>query len=479
MLFQYGKQQNGLFFSDTKPENTPIADNRTLWLRRRITNRRILEVRSFWPKRILALELSGESKDYLVLDCSAGPDLREELDPLFEQEVQWPAEDADFTHESVWRAFPQISPALRRQLKGTPPEQRENMTQALKKGRCGPFYVYLDQHNGQENDNCECYVWPLSHEHAAGRELKVVATATEAARMAGRPGFFASVSKARAAEEVKIRKQREKQLKRALSALGKEAGRLEQLVKRREHGVAIQSVLYTLDPAEKCSFVTGVDLNGDDLEIALDPKLSILENMQRCFKLAAKGERGREQIERRRRELQEELRRIQSGLLDADTKNAAIAKQKAEQKKQRPGKKAKSSKDELKNVQRFRSSDGFLLLRGKNSAANHKLLSQAARPFDIWFHAQDGPGAHVILKRDSPDQAPPRDTMLEAAVLAGLKSWQSKSDRAKVICALVKDVRKAKGMALGQVRVTEILESLFVELDPSLEEDLKIESKTD
>ncbi len=125
-------------------------------------------------------------------------------------------------------------------------------------------------------------------------------------------------------------------------------------------------------------------------------------------------------------------------------------------------------------VTAFRTSDGFAAYRGKNAKANHELLSRAASPHDLWFHAAGGPGAHVILKLDYPDQEPPERSLEQAAALAGLRSHYAGSDRAEVLCARVRDVRKVKGAALGSVRVDQVRQTLAVDLDPGLETRLAV-----
>ena len=120
----------------------------------------------------------------------------------------------------------------------------------------------------------------------------------------------------------------------------------------------------------------------------------------------------------------------------------------------------------------FRSSDGFTIIRGKNKKANHDILSKAASPFDYWLHVADGPSSHVILKRDHPGREVPEATLTEAAILCGLKSYRSEDDKADIMYALVKDVRKVKGFAHGQVAVDKRLGTLRVKLDASLEKTL-------
>ena len=124
-------------------------------------------------------------------------------------------------------------------------------------------------------------------------------------------------------------------------------------------------------------------------------------------------------------------------------------------------------------VSLFRSSDGFTMIRGKNKKANHDMLSKAASPFDYWFHVEDGPSSHIILKRDHPGQDVPESTLIEAAILCGLKSYRRDDGKADIMYALVKDVRKVKGFNLGQVAVDRKLGTLRVNLNPALENSLR------
>ena len=65
----------------------------------------------------------------------------------------------------------------------------------------------------------------------------------------------------------------------------------------------------------------------------------------------------------------------------------------------------------------FRSSDGFLILRGRDTRGNGLALKLAA-PHDYWIHTADGPSAHVIIRRDHAGQQVPERTLHEAGILA-------------------------------------------------------------
>ena len=79
------------------------------------------------------------------------------------------------------------------------------------------------------------------------------------------------------------------------------------------------------------------------------------------------------------------------------------------------------------------------------------------------------------MKRDFPDQEVDPPSLEQAACLAGVYSWQKQSDRAEIICALVRHVRKNKGAGLGQVVVDEIRASLLVPLHQEQVEQFRVD----
>lgn len=202
------------------------------------------------------------------------------------------------------------------------------------------------------------------------------------------------------------------------------------------------------------------------MTVPLNPFISPTENMERYFKLAAKAQRGFPHVERRRRELLAELARAEDGTLELHPASLPHGAPEPE------GPTALPKRFRGLAVRLFRTSDGFTVIRGKNKTANHHMLSQAASPFDYWFHVEDGPSSHIILKRDHPGQDVPETSLVQAAVLCGLKSYRKDDGKADVMYALIKDVRKVKGFNLGQVAVDRKLGTLRVDLDPSLEEKL-------
>ena len=92
------------------------------------------------------------------------------------------------------------------------------------------------------------------------------------------------------------------------------------------------------------------------------------------------------------------------------------------------------------------------ILVGKNSKANDELISKYASKNDLWFHAKDVSGSHVVIK--NPSSKPIPAPVIEQ--VASLAAWYSKAKSnklASVIYTLRKFVRKPKGSPPGQVIV--------------------------
>lgn len=110
-------------------------------------------------------------------------------------------------------------------------------------------------------------------------------------------------------------------------------------------------------------------------------------------------------------------------------------------------------KDELQTVpfKRFES-EGFDILIGKSSKANDEMLRRYAWKEDMWLHAKNVSGSHVLIKHRAGATFP--KTVLErAAELAAYYSKYRGESLCPVIYTPAKFVRKVKGAAPGAVMV--------------------------
>ncbi|MEO1652238.1 MAG: NFACT RNA binding domain-containing protein [Bacteroidota bacterium] len=95
---------------------------------------------------------------------------------------------------------------------------------------------------------------------------------------------------------------------------------------------------------------------------------------------------------------------------------------------------------------------GFAIWVGKNAKNNDLLTQQYAYKEDLWLHAKDVSGSHVIIKYQS-GKSFPQDVVEKAASLAAYYSKRSNDSLCPVIFTPKKFVRKTKDLAPGQVLV--------------------------
>lgn len=102
---------------------------------------------------------------------------------------------------------------------------------------------------------------------------------------------------------------------------------------------------------------------------------------------------------------------------------------------------------------RFVSSDGFEVLVGRNDRDNDVLTFRVARSLDVWMHAADYPGSHVLISNPSRNPIPQR-TITEAAELAAFYSQAKREGKAAVHYTQRKFVSKPPRSKPGLVRLS-------------------------
>ncbi len=281
-------------------------------------------------------------------------------------------------------------------------------------------------------------------------------------------------------------KQRSSDLLKVLTTLIERTGRrvetqkqeLRQSVDRdryRIFGDLLSSNLHLIQKGDRS--VTVQNYYEEDLpevEIPLDPLKTPSQNVQKYYLdyrkadtaekkltvLIQKGEeekqylesvydiltraRGEEEIEAIRRELEEE------GYLRRHTRKAV-----------------KLSK--LPPI-RYRSSDGFVILVGRNNTQNDQLTLKTARGSDLWLHTQKIPGSHTIVLTEGAEV--PDRTVEEAAILAATHSQARDSSRVPVDYTKVRNVKKPNGAKPGMV-IYETYQTAIVTPDEQLAERLR------
>jgi len=182
----------------------------------------------------------------------------------------------------------------------------------------------------------------------------------------------------------------------------------------------------------------------EEIHIALDFTLSIAQNMQRYFqlyrKLLKRATLAKDKLAMLERKESEILGKLES-LAEDGTKVAYYEQSENETFSPRrfpPG------------ITGYRTLQGNYILIGRNAKANHLLISKVASRKDLWFHARDIPGSHVVLKIVNTSQKLEEDVE-RAAKLAAFYSKGRAENSVPVIMTEVKYLRFAPGSDLGKV----------------------------
>ncbi len=102
------------------------------------------------------------------------------------------------------------------------------------------------------------------------------------------------------------------------------------------------------------------------------------------------------------------------------------------------------------SFRKFITPEGLALLIGRNNSQNEQLTFTQASDYDLWFHAQEIPGSHVLLRLSAGD-APSDETLQLAASFAAYYSRAQQSEQVPVVYTEPKNVYKPKGALPGMV----------------------------
>jgi len=213
---------------------------------------------------------------------------------------------------------------------------------------------------------------------------------------------------------------------------------------------------------------------GEEVTIRLDPTLNPQENAEALYQEAGRQERAQKGLPPLLRKAKARLEELRD--LRKDLEEGEISPEEAEA---RLPKESRQKGGPVKNgsvrlpFKRFRSSGGLEIRVGKGSTDNDALTFRHAGPEDIWLHARDSAGAHVILRWEGKDQPPAKD-LAEAAILAALHSRARNAGVTPVDWTRRKHVRKPRKAPPGTVIPRQVA-TVFVEPDPELPDRLSWE----
>ena len=203
---------------------------------------------------------------------------------------------------------------------------------------------------------------------------------------------------------------------------------------------------------------------GEKVRIPLDPNLTAQQNAQKYFDRYARMKRTHEALTRLTVQVKAEIDHLRSiqNALEFSTTDADLSQIRREMeesgylRRKYTGRKNEPKKGRARAPQsrplHYISSDGFDIYVGKNNTQNDEITFRIADGRDIWFHANDMPGSHVLLRTGGKtmDEIPDR-AFEEAAALAAYYSSGRSQGKVEIDYLERRNVKKPSGAAPGFV----------------------------
>lgn len=225
--------------------------------------------------------------------------------------------------------------------------------------------------------------------------------------------------------------------------------------------------IYKIEKGMKKISVENIYDNMKEIEISLDERKSPRENIEAYYKKYKKLKTADEIIKAELPKIEEEIKYIKQILETIEIITELNELSEIEEELISLGyiRKSKKNKQKLEKSKPyiFETDSGALIYVGKNNLQNENLTLKFANKNDIFFHAQDVPGSHVILRGANLTE----DDYKIAGFLAGYYSYFKNEGYANVDYTEKKHIRKAKGTGLGMVYYDNY-KTLFIDFKDKL-----------
>jgi predicted ribosome quality control (RQC) complex YloA/Tae2 family protein len=220
----------------------------------------------------------------------------------------------------------------------------------------------------------------------------------------------------------------------------------------RKSGELILAYQYTLAEGQ-AELRAQYDTDSPEFVIKLDPELPALENAQNYFARYNKAKRALDDVPTLIEDTEHELAYLAQ--LETDLELASNwpeideVQQALQVKGYWRGKMVKRMAGSGQSAPLRLVKDGFIVWVGRNSRQNEIVTFDKGRGLDLWLHARDVPGAHVVIRFDG-RKIP--DTLIDqAAAIAAYFSAKRGESKVIVDVTQCKYVHKIKGAAPGMV----------------------------
>jgi predicted ribosome quality control (RQC) complex YloA/Tae2 family protein len=243
-------------------------------------------------------------------------------------------------------------------------------------------------------------------------------------------------------------------LERQRAALASELEQARNLERLRWEGEMIFAYLHAIRPRQ--AELSVEDQHGQPQTIQLDPGRSAVENAQERFRAYDKAKAATAGVPERLRAVELRLAGLDQTLallelaegFEAIELIAAEAVDQGFLQERGPAHSRKRPRAQVMPL-RLDSSDGLTIYVGRSAGQNEMVTFKLGAPGDLWLHAREIPGAHVLVK--SMGREIPQRTIEEAAGLAAFFSRARDEGAVEIDFAPRSQVRRIRGGPPGLV----------------------------
>ncbi|MEX5284183.1 NFACT family protein [Selenomonas sputigena] len=195
---------------------------------------------------------------------------------------------------------------------------------------------------------------------------------------------------------------------------------------------------------------------GEKITLPLNQRLTLSQNMQAFYHKYDKLKRAQKLLDEQLSFCRESIRYLASIENSLESSSSLTEIEEIKEELIKSGflqeQLKKKRQDKPSSPFRFKTESGQEILVGKNNNQNDRLTFQTAAPDDLWLHAKDIPGSHVILRLAG--EEPTEESLFLAAQLAAHFSKAQDSSNIPVDYTYRRYVKKPSGSRPGFVIFT-------------------------
>lgn len=200
---------------------------------------------------------------------------------------------------------------------------------------------------------------------------------------------------------------------------------------------------------------------GQPIEILLNPELNAVQNAQAFYKRYQKLRRGYNHTVPLLNAVRDEMQYLEQVAISIQQSDhyigpddllalTEIRNELVQQQYLKRSDPKTQTRSEGTGFHRYRSPNGWEVWVGRNNRQNEQLTFRLASDYDLWFHTQEIPGSHVLLRLDA-GMKPDLQDLQYAANIAAYYSRARQSHQVPVVYTEPKHIYKPKGAKPGMV----------------------------